>query len=121
LFTGCKLIGLNFEKSDDFMMSMSFYNCQLNFSSFYQISLKNTTFDSCNLEKVDFTATNLTGTVFHQCDFKNALIENTILDKADLRSSVNYNIDPEKNSIKKARFSMRGVVGLLNKYDIKIE
>jgi len=30
-------------------------------------------------------------------------------------------IDPEVNRIKKAKFSVSGVPGLLNKYDIEIE
>jgi len=33
---------------------------------------------------------------------------------------VNYSIDPEKNKIKKARFSTAGIAGLLDKYDIEI-
>ncbi|MGB5462457.1 MAG: pentapeptide repeat-containing protein, partial [Aureibaculum sp.] len=33
----------------------------------------------------------------------------------------NYSIDPEKNPIKKAKFSQDGIGGLLDKYDIVIE
>jgi hypothetical protein len=51
----------------------------------------------------------------------NATFENTILEKADLRTSYNYLIDPEINRIKKAKFSKEGIVGLLHRYDIEIE
>jgi fluoroquinolone resistance protein len=43
------------------------------------------------------------------------------LEKADLRTAYNYSIDPSINKIKKAKFSLPGVVGLLSKYDIEIE
>lgn len=46
--------------------------------------------------------------------------DNTILEKVDLSSSSNYIIDPEKNRIKKAKFSLLGISGLLRKYDIEI-
>ena len=32
-----------------------------------------------------------------------------------------HSIDPETNRIKKAKFSISGVLGLLHKYDIEIE
>jgi hypothetical protein len=43
------------------------------------------------------------------------------LEKADIRTSHNYTIDPEKNKVKKAKFSIHGIAGLLDKYDIEIE
>jgi hypothetical protein len=49
------------------------------------------------------------------------MFENSILEKVDFRSSFNYIIDPETNRIKKARFSLPGVTGLLAKYDIEID
>ena len=45
----------------------------------------------------------------------------TILEKVDFRTAFNYSIDLERNRIKKARFSAKGVVGLLDKYDIDID
>jgi len=39
----------------------------------------------------------------------------------DFRTSVNYSLDPERNRIKKARFSLSGIAGLLDKYDIEID
>ena len=51
----------------------------------------------------------------------NAAFENTIIEKADFRTSFNYSIDSEKNRIKKTRFSLAGVAGLLYKYDIEID
>jgi uncharacterized protein YjbI with pentapeptide repeats len=58
--------------------------------------------------------------VFDNCDFRGAIFDHTNIEKADLRTSYNYSIDPEINRIKKAKFSILGVSGLLNKYDIEI-
>jgi fluoroquinolone resistance protein len=33
----------------------------------------------------------------------------------------NYNINPETNTLKKAKFSLEGVKGLLGEYDLVIE
>jgi fluoroquinolone resistance protein len=39
----------------------------------------------------------------------------------DFANSINYSIDPEINRLKGARFSLSGVIGLLDKYNITIE
>jgi len=59
--------------------------------------------------------------VFDNCDLTRAIFIQTNLEKADFRSSFNYSIDPEMNRMKKARFSLAGVVGLLDKYDVDVE
>jgi hypothetical protein len=43
------------------------------------------------------------------------------MEKADLRTSYNYSLDPEINRITKAKFSILGISGLLEKYNITIE
>ena len=73
------------------------------------------------MKEADFTETDLTGSVLDNCDLAKAVFDRTILTGADLRTSYNYSIDPDNNKIKKARFSVYGVSGLLGKYDIVIE
>ena len=63
----------------------------------------------------------MTSSAFENCDMKRAAFENTIIEKVDFRTSYNYSIDPESNRIKKAKFSLTGIVGLLDKYDIEID
>jgi len=79
------------------------------------------TFRNSNLLEVDFSECDLTGSVFDKCDFIRAAFENSIIEKADFRTSFNYSINPEKNRIKKAIFSLTGITGLLDKYDIEID
>jgi len=83
--------------------------------------MKGTKFNSCMLQHVDFTETDLTNSIFNNCDFKNAIFERSIVEKSDFRSSFNYVIDPEMNKIKKAKFSMPEVLGLLRKYNIEVK
>jgi len=100
---------------------MSFENCILNHSSFYQVKFKKTSFKKTQLREVDFVESDLTGSLFDGCDLAMAVFENTILEKVDFRCAFNYSINPEINRIKKAKFSLFGVAGLLGKYDIEIE
>ena len=89
--------------------------------SFYKLKLKKTIFTSTKLEEVDFTEADLSGSVFENCDLYKTIFQKTILQKADFRTAINYSIDPEQNNIKKAKFSLPDVVGLLNNYDIEIQ
>jgi hypothetical protein len=50
-----------------------------------------------------------------------AIFSQTNLEKADFTTAFNYQIDPEQNRMKKARFSPEGIAGLLVKYKIVIE
>lgn len=120
-FKGNKMLGLHFESCQELGFSVSFDNCVLTHASFYRTKLKKTLFRNVQLHEVDFTECDLTGSVFDNCDLAMAIFENTVLEKADLRMSFNYSIDPERNRIKKAKFSLYGVTGLLSKYDIIIE
>ncbi len=78
-------------------------------------------FRNTQLQEADFSQCELMEAVFDHCDLLSATFDNTNLEKADLRTAYNYSIDPEKNRVKKAKFSLAGVGGLLNKYDIVIE
>lgn len=120
-FSHCKLLGLHFEQCDHFLFSARFDNCQLNLCSFYQVKMKKTGFKDCNLREADLTETDLSQAVFENCDLMKVIFDNTILEKADLRTAYNYSIDPDRNRIKKAKFSIAGIAGLLDKYDIEVE
>ena len=120
-FKDCKMLGIQFETCNEFGLSFSFENCQVNHSTFFQMNIKKTIFRNCQLREIDFSESNLTNVIFDNCDLAQAIFINTILDKADFRTAYNYSLDPENNRIKKAKFSIIGVSGLLDKYDIVIE
>lgn len=121
VFNDCKMLGLQFDKCDGFGLSFSFDGCQLNHSSFFKTALRKTVFRNSQLEETYFAEADLTRAVFDNCDLRRAVFDQTILEKADFRTAYNYAIDPEINRIKKAKFSISGIPGLLGKYDIVIE
>ena len=120
-FQGCKLIGLHFEDCNPFLLSMHFQGCQLNYSTFLNMNLKKMKYVDSSLLETDFTGSDLAGMNFANCDLEKAVFQHSKLDNADFRTAYNYIIDPEINSIRKARFSPHGLIGLLAKYGIKVE
>jgi uncharacterized protein YjbI with pentapeptide repeats len=80
-----------------------------------------TNFISCSLKEVSFIGSQLSNSVFENCNLLNAIFNDTQLAAVDFSTAYNYTIDPEFNPMKKAKFSTQGILGLLQKYDIKIE
>lgn len=120
-FKNCKMLGLHFDECSEFLLSFRFENCVLNHSSFYKTRIKKTHFKDSQLRETDFTECDLSEAVFEKCDLARATFENTNLEKADFRTAFNYSFDPDFNRVRKAKFSLSGVSGLLDKYDIKID
>lgn len=120
-FVNCKMMGLRFEDCNQFLFTVSFTGCLLNLCTFYKMKIKNTRFVNCSLQEVDFTETDLTAAELDNCNLLHAVFDNSILEKADLRTAINFSIDPERNKLKKAKFSAATLSGLLDKYDLTIE
>lgn len=116
----CKLQGVNFEPCNEFLFTIGFDGCILNFSSFYARKMPKTRFTGCSLQEVDFTNADLCGADFSGASLAGAKFENTLLENADFRTAVSYSIDPEKNRVKQAKFSVAGLPGLLDKYNLAI-
>lgn len=119
-FTNCKLMGIAFNSCTDFLFDVRFQDCVLDYSSFSNKKMPKTHFINSSLKEVSFTNTNLTQSVFDNCNLEGAIFNETQLKEVNFATAYNYTIDPEFNPMKKARFSAQGIVGLLNKYDIKI-
>lgn len=120
-FKNCKLMGLDFSGCDEFLFSVSFENCQLDYASFFGRKMKKTKFISCSMRETNLEEADFSQAIFDHCDLLAASFVQTNLEQADLRTALNYGIDPEQNKIKKAKFSVQGLPGLLTKYDIEIE
>jgi uncharacterized protein YjbI with pentapeptide repeats len=88
--------------------------------TFYQLRIRKTVFRNCSVKEADFTEADLGAGVFDGCDLQHARFDRTNLEGADFRTAFNYILDPSVNKIKKARFSLAGLPGLLAHYDINI-
>jgi len=114
------MLGLQFDHCEQFGLSFSFLDCILNYSSFHHTKIERTEFVNSHLLDVDFTDCDVSEAVFDNCDLLGAQFENTNLIFADLSTAYNYSIAPDKNQIRKAKFSLAGARGLLDKFDIQI-
>jgi fluoroquinolone resistance protein len=119
-FISSKLIGVDFSVSNPSMISLGFEDCILDYVSFARLTLKKIEFHNCSLIRTFFDDADLSSAKFIGCNLENAVFGKTNLEKADFSTSYNYIIDPENNKIKKAKFSVSGLPGLLMKYDILI-
>ncbi|RPD42124.1 pentapeptide repeat-containing protein [Chitinophaga barathri] len=120
-FKDCKMLGLRFDQCSKFLFQLSTDNCNCNSASFFQTKLTKTSFKNTQFQEADFSECDLSSTLFDHCDFSNATFDHTTLEKADLRTSFNYSLDPERNRIQQARFSLYGLPGLLGKYNIEVD
>lgn len=120
-FSNCKLLGIQFNHCVDFMFAVSFNDCILDYASFSNKKMPKTKFHSCSMKEVSFIGTHLSNSVFDNCNLDNAVFNDTELKEANFLTAYNYKIDPEFNPMRKAKFSMQGIPGLLDKYDIKIQ
>lgn len=119
-FHHCKMLGLRFETCNTLIFSVSFADCLLDHSSFYKLKLKKMPLQRCSLKEVDFTEADLTEVKFLDCELLDALFDRSHLEKADFTTARHYRIDPNTNNIKKAKFSLDGLPGLLSSYNIEI-
>lgn len=119
-FTGCNLLSVNFGQCSSFGFRVAFNECQLDYTSFLSRNLKKTRFVDCSIREARFLSCDLTGAVFKNCNLELTVFASTILVQADLSTSYNLSLDPDNNKLKKTRFSLHSLPGLLTKYDIVI-
>ena len=121
LFIDCDFTSVNFAMTDQVIYEFHFTNCLLDYAMFYKLKLKGIQFTNCSMVSVDFMESDLTEALFDHCNLRLAVFSGTNLTKADLYSSENFSINPEKNKLKKAIFSNENVRGLLDSYEIIIK
>jgi uncharacterized protein YjbI with pentapeptide repeats len=114
-------MGIDFSICNNFLFTVNFTDCHLDNSTFHSKKMKKTNFINCSLKEVDFSEVDLTLSVFQKCDLSDSTFNQSVLDKVDFSTAVNYVIEPDCNKIKKAKFSLSGLPGLLVKYDIVVE
>ncbi len=119
-FRECKLTGINFSECEEFLFTVDFESCLMDYTSFLRRKMPKTSFIDCSLKNAVFEQANLSKATFDNTDLAGAVFERTTLAEADFSTAYNYSIDPELNNIKKAKFSQDGLAGLLTRYDIRV-
>ncbi len=120
-FTKCNFTSVNFAMTDQVIYEFHFKDCLLDYAQFYKLKLKKIQFINCSMVSVDFMASDVSESLFDNCNLRLAVFSDTIMNKADLYTSYNFSIDPEKNKLKRAIFSTYNIKGLLDKYDLIIK
>lgn len=119
-FVKCRLAHVDFGHCNAFGFSVSFQACNLDFTVFLNRNLKKIRFDTCSMKEAHFLRCDMTGAVFVECDLELAKFGENNLSQADFTSSYNIRLNPDDNKLKKAKFSLRHLPGLLSKYDLDI-
>ncbi len=121
IFKDTKISGVQFEQCNEFGLSFTCTHCMIHNASFFNMHMRSTIFKNCEIRETDFSECDLRDSIFEYCDLIGSTFNQTNLQKTDFRTSYNYSIDPNKNKIKKAKFGMSGIIGLLGTYDIEVD
>lgn len=119
-FKECKLLGVDFSACKEMLFSPAFDQCLLDHAVFHKRKMSGTKFIRCSLKGVDFENATLENAVLDRCDLERAVFVNSDLRKADLSTAYNLALDPERNKLKGARFSVDGALALLEKYGLVV-
>jgi fluoroquinolone resistance protein len=117
-FMDCKLVGADFSNVKDFLFNVDFTNCIMDYVAFMKKKNRKAKFINCSLKGADFSEADCSESIFERCDLSAAVFMQTVLNGANLTSSFNFTIDPERNQLRKAKFSADGLAGLLTSYGI---
>lgn len=120
-FVHCKVMGVDFSGASSFNFSVRFEHCVLDYAGFLRRKMRKTVFMDCRIVEASFEDADLTESCFVRCDLSSAVFLNSTLQGVDFRTAVGFSIDPEMNRMKKARFSLEGLRGLVGKYQLVIE
>ncbi|NDW17321.1 pentapeptide repeat-containing protein [Dysgonomonas sp. 216] len=120
-FDNCKILGVDFSLCSTFLFSVKFNKSVVDYSLLKGLKISGTSFIDCSLKYTDFADADLSKSQFIRSNLEGAMFENTNLREVDFTTAYGYSIDLDRNVMKKARFSLQGVMGLLGKYDIRIE
>ena len=119
-FVGCKMVGADFTTVKDFLFNPRFSSCILDYAAFMKKKNRKGRFENCSLKGADFSEADLTDSLFEQCDLSSAVFMNSTLNGVNFITSFNFTIDPDRNALRKAKFSTNGLSGLLTKYGILV-
>ncbi|GAB2543841.1 pentapeptide repeat-containing protein [Spirosoma aerophilum] len=120
VFVDCKLNSVNFGHCSGFGFHVDFQTCQLDYASFFNRNLKKTRFVDCSLLEARFLNCDLSGALFRNCNLELTVFATNVLTQTDFSSSYNLSLDPDGNKLKKTKFSLHSLPGLLTKYDIVV-
>jgi uncharacterized protein YjbI with pentapeptide repeats len=119
-FVECKILGMDFTETNDFIIKIDFDKSKVIDCIFSELNLKNTNFTNSEILNCDFFQTNLSKSDFSNSSLMGSVFEGTNLSNATFTDATEYQINPSKNKLKGATFSLPEAISLLNNFEIKI-
>ena len=119
-FEKSKLIGISWSSCDE-PYDVFFDTCNISQNSFHMMDLRSMKFKDSLIEDCGFEECDLEKAIFDNCDLKFTTFDNNKLKKANFETSRNYLIDPKKNDIENAVFSLPEALSFLSLLPIKIK
>jgi hypothetical protein len=99
---------------------VEFNGCNINYSSFMALDLREIQIVGCEAREVNFSEANMSQSNLSDSDFANSIFNGTNLSGANFTHSVNYYIDIFRNPVKGAKFSIPEAISLLSSLEIEI-
>lgn len=121
VFTNSKLIGTNFSELNKCSGGIDFIGSCLDYAAFTTTTIKKTRFEDCKITEAAFNQTILTGSVFKNCELTDTSFAGANLERVDFTTAFNYTINPNTCKLKKTKFSVPEIKGLVAHLDIIIE
>jgi uncharacterized protein YjbI with pentapeptide repeats len=119
-FLHAKMLGIDWTQAAT-PLTLAHQGCNISHSTFTRLSLQRMEMVECVAREVDLTGTNLTRANLGKTDFLGSRFVDTNLSYADFSKAVNYAIDPTKNRLNRAVFSLPEAVSLLSAFDIVLK
>lgn len=124
-FSECKLSGIDWTRALSpnplHISHPSFSKCVLSYSVFFGLPLQEIQIEDCIAHEADFAEADLTNADLRGTDFLKARFHDTNLSRADLRGSLNYEIDPLANGVKGAKVTAAEAIGMLRGLGVIVE
>lgn len=121
-FENSKVIGVNWSQAawptPVLGNPIGFFKSAISHSTFFALSLRGIQIQDCVALDVDFREADLAGADFSGTDLSQSIFGNTNLSEADFSRARNYSIDPGRNFVKEAKFSLPEAMSLLYSMDI---
>jgi len=114
-------MGVDFTLCDPQFFHLDFEKCQLRGCNFTEMPLKGTRFFSCQVRECHFVQCDLRECVFTDSNLEGSVFHHTRLEKADFREATLFQINPENNFLKGAKFSKLEALSLLDGLGILVE
>ena len=119
-FENCRLLGIDWGAAEE-LVGLRFRNSTLNHNLFSGASPKDLIIAECTVREAIFEQSDLKKSDFRQSDFSGTTFVDCDLRGADFREAKGVFLDPLRNRMNKARFSLPEAVDLLRAMEIDLD